>query len=212
MATEDEALLARGFTRYTSREYQKVDGVLSMEWVQGLLAQQDTSSVITAGAMVSKDSKLPADHMFTAFLKVGLINDMLCLYSSESQNFHTIVTLGSNVCGHPKIVHGGLTSAIIDETLGGLNYVLKREGVIGSGPSFTVHLEVDYKRPIPSESTVICTAGLTSIEGRKAWVHATVQDRPGGEVFATGKALFVIPKQDSALQQQNGLEESLGKK
>jgi len=39
-----------------------------------------------------------------------------------------------------------------------------------------------------------------------------VQDRPGGEVFATGKALFVIPKQDSALQQQNGLEESLGKK
>ncbi len=55
--------------------------------------------------------------------------------------------------------------------------MLKREGVIGSGPSFTVHLEVDYKRPIPSESTVICTAGLTSIEGRKAWVHATVQVR-----------------------------------
>lgn len=69
----------------------------------------------------------------------------------------------------------GLTSAIIDETLGGLNYVLKREGVIGSGPSFTVHLEVDYKKPVPSESTVICTAALTSIEGRKAWVAATVQ-------------------------------------
>lgn len=63
MATEDEALLARGFTRYTSREFQKVDGVLTLEWVQGLLAQQDTSSVITAGAMVSKDSKLPVDHM-----------------------------------------------------------------------------------------------------------------------------------------------------
>ena len=35
-----------------------------------------------------------------------------------------------------------MTAAIIDETLGGLNYVLKREGVVPHGPSFTVHLEV----------------------------------------------------------------------
>lgn len=44
---------------------------------------------------------------FTAFLKVGLVLDMICLFSAEKQNFHTIVTLGKNVCGHPKIVHGG---------------------------------------------------------------------------------------------------------
>lgn len=69
----------------------------------------------------------------------------------------------------------GLTSAIIDETLGGLNYIMKREGVIDSGPSFTVHLEVDYKKPIPSESTVICTAKVSSVEGRKCWVSALVQ-------------------------------------
>ena len=47
------------------------------------------------------------EMQFTAFLKVGLVNDMLCLYSSETQEFHTVVGLGSNVCGHPKIVHGG---------------------------------------------------------------------------------------------------------
>ncbi len=35
-----------------------------------------------------------------------------------------------------------MTAAIIDETLGGLNYVLKREGIVPHGPSFTVHLEV----------------------------------------------------------------------
>ena len=61
------------------------------------------------------------------------------------------------------------------ETLGGLNYVLKREGVIPSGPSFTVQLEVSYKKPVPAESTVICTASIESIEGRKAWAKATVQ-------------------------------------
>lgn len=35
-----------------------------------------------------------------------------------------------------------MTAAIIDETLGGINYVLKRYGVIPHGPSFTAHLEV----------------------------------------------------------------------
>lgn len=104
---------------------------------------------------------------------------MLCLYNSEQRQFHTLVTLGPNVCGHPRITHGGIqpiisvifsaamqavtrhldvatlvvhrrrfpscsgmTAAIIDETLGGLNYVLKREGIVPHGPSFTVHLEV----------------------------------------------------------------------
>ena len=38
-----------------------------------------------------------------------------------------------------------MTAAIIDETLGGLNYVLKREGVVPHGPSFTVHLEVGWR-------------------------------------------------------------------
>ena len=42
----------------------------------------------------------------------------------------------------------GMTAAIIDETLGGLNYVLKREGVVPHGPSFTVHLEVSSPFPM----------------------------------------------------------------
>lgn len=40
-----------------------------------------------------------------------------------------------------------MTAAIVDETLGGLNYVLKREGVVPHGPSFTVHLEVGLSFP-----------------------------------------------------------------
>jgi hypothetical protein len=40
-----------------------------------------------------------------------------------------------------------MTAAIIDETLGGINYVLKRYGIINHGPSFTVHLEVRSLAP-----------------------------------------------------------------
>lgn len=47
----------------------------------------------------------------------------------------------------------GLTAAVIDETLGGLIYMLKRDGSLPPGPAFTVHLEVDYK-------AVSCTSSL----------------------------------------------------
>ena len=57
---------------------------------------------------------------FSAFLKVGLLQDMLCTFNAEKREFSSIITLGKNVCGHPTIVHGGLTAAIVDETLGGL--------------------------------------------------------------------------------------------
>ncbi len=47
---------------------------------------------------------------------------------------------------------------------------------------------------MPASTSLICTASLQSLEGRKAWVLAEVLDRPGGTLYATGKALFVIPK------------------
>lgn len=43
------------------------------------------------------------------------------------------------------ILHGGMSAMIIDETLGALVYVLKRDGVIGAGPAFTAHLGASYQ-------------------------------------------------------------------
>ena len=36
-------------------------------------------------------------------------------------------SLGREVCGFPRIVHGGLTAAIIDESFGGLLFALKKQ-------------------------------------------------------------------------------------
>ena len=71
----------------------------------------------------------------------------------------------------------GFTAAIIDETFGGIVYILKREGVIASGPAYTVHLEVDYKSPVPASTVICCTTELIENEGRKTWVKATVEVR-----------------------------------
>ena len=48
---------------------------------------------------------------FSVFLKVGLLEDMLCLFDTEQHVFYTLVTLGERVCGHPRITHGGAPAA-----------------------------------------------------------------------------------------------------
>jgi hypothetical protein len=52
-----------------------------------------------------------------------------------------------DVCGFPQTVHGGLTAAIMDETLGGLGICMWQSGALGfRPPAYTARLEVNYKR------------------------------------------------------------------
>ena len=69
---------------------------------------------------------------------------------------------------------------------------------LASCPSAVHGPQVDYKRPMPASADVVCTARLESVEGRKIWTCAEVADRPGGTVYATGRALYVTPKQPQA--------------
>lgn len=48
-----------------------------------------------------------------------MVQDMVCVYNKHKREFHTIVRVGTDVCGYPRTVHGGLTAAIADETFGG---------------------------------------------------------------------------------------------
>ena len=59
--------------------------------------------------------------------------------SALAARFYAVVSLGRNICGHPRIVHGGLTAALIDETLGGLMFALRSAQDISlPGPMYTV--------------------------------------------------------------------------
>ena len=174
------------------------DILSSIEWLENFYGDgHDVHIVATSGAMSEPSQQTPIDpdHLFLSMLRQRLLEDILFLYNPQKQQFHTVVALGSDVAGHPRITHGGFTSALIDETTGGLVYEMKKAGLLGEGPAFTARLEVDFKKPLPVGTVVICTAKLMSIEGRKCWVEAEMLDEPGGMVYATGKALYVTPKQ-----------------
>ena len=161
---------------------------------------------------------------------------MLCLFDSKTRTFYTIAHLGNNVCGHPGVVHGGLTAALMDDTLGGLVYVLKHtqqaegngvdsEGdglpaptvppalTVPPGPAFTVQLDVSYRTPVPAGATVCVSAELTRVDGRKAWVAARLGScaaEGSGVIYATASALFVVPKAWRTGEEDGGVETEAG--
>lgn len=49
---------------------------------------------------------------------------------------------------------------------------------------------MDYKKPVPTPSTVLCRSWVERKEGRKVWGKGTVEDGMG-TVFALGEALFI---------------------
>mmetsp|Transcript_8513 Transcript_8513/g.25543 ORF Transcript_8513/g.25543 Transcript_8513/m.25543 type:complete len:229 (-) Transcript_8513:627-1313(-) len=168
--------------------------LMDLDWASELRSAPGMEPVMTAGALLSPDSSMPADHLFTALLHHKLLQDLTCLFDRPARQLHALVAFGSDVCGHGGLVHGGMSATVMDETFGALVYMLKRAGELGDGPAFTAHLEVDYKKPLPAPSSVVCTARVLSVEGRKIWLAAEVLDRPGGTLFAQGKALFLTMK------------------
>jgi hypothetical protein len=83
--------------------------------LQEMLAQPGAQTLLTCGAM----SKVPdagsvnaidADHLFLSLLKQDMVRDLLFLWNTQDQAFHTLISIGLDVCGHPSIVHGGFTS------------------------------------------------------------------------------------------------------
>jgi hypothetical protein len=83
---------------------------------------------------------------FTAFLKTGLVKDMLFLFNAKTLTAYLVIELGADVCGHAKVVHGGLLSSICDEAYGALVYSMKYNKLLGAEPAVTANLTVNFRK------------------------------------------------------------------
>lgn len=176
------------------------DGELTAlaEWVDEFASKPGIKRVGSPGQQLANNpvSKflLEKDHMFEEMMRVDMVRGIECFYDPKATEFHAAIKLGRNVCGYPSTVHGGLTAAIIDETLGGLMVSLWKTGAIGLMPAVTARLEVDYCKKVPQNASVLCSTRLESVEGRKLWMVAELKDKPNGTTYATARALFVTPR------------------
>eukprot|EP00884_Botryococcus_braunii_P003412 jgi/Botrbrau1/13071/Bobra.0187s0033.1 len=184
----------RSIPPYNSSGILRLGPPHAPQWVQDLAASEGVTEVLT-GNTLDVHAFIKHDHMFSALLRHDLVKDLVCYYDKGERQMKYVIQLGSDVCGYPRIVHGGLTAAIIDESFGFLFYSLREHKQLPFlGPAFTAHLEVNYKRKIQAGRLLLCTTEVESVEGRKLWMKATLRDGPHGKVFATARALFVVPK------------------
>jgi len=140
-----------------------------------------------------EDSIHGEDSMIAA-LHAGaepMLRGVHMFFENTTKKVHSAWVLGSNVCSHPGMGHGGILMTIMDETMGTLwDRTLKSE----LGPGFTVNMQMDFRKPTIAGTTVYVLAELEHVEGRKAKIKGRMMDRPGGTVLLEASALFVVPK------------------
>ncbi|CAI7646705.1 unnamed protein product [Penicillium manginii] len=110
----------------------------------------------------------------------------------------SLMYLGSDVCGHQGIVHGGLLATLLDEGFARCCFPAMPNKV-----GVTASLNIDYRAPALANNYFALRAETVRQEGRKAWVEGRIETLPedGSEpiVLVEAKALFIEPKQAAAM-------------
>lgn len=165
----------------------------SIPWCQALINTPhfeviDAERIPSAARGVSSTS-LFGDTWYTD----ATIPFLLVLYRPPSTTHKTfgemrgLYALGEGLNEHAKTLHGGVIAAILDRAMGKL---ARHERF----PTYTVHLNISYKKPITTPGTIMARSGITKVEGRKVWAYAQIEDGTG-EVNATAEGLLLKPLQ-----------------
>lgn len=106
----------------------------------------------------------------------------------------TMISLSApGVDGHPGLIHGGVTCALLDETMG-LLIMLHDNNLRGPGPRdalFTANLNVSYRAPIHTPGDYLVKMWLVKRQGRKWFSKGQITDKDG-KVYAEGDGLWVV--------------------
>jgi uncharacterized protein (TIGR00369 family) len=96
----------------------------------------------------------------------------------------TRVTLGNEWCGYRGIVHGGVLSALLDETMGWAPSYLKRRMAV------TAEMTIRFVKPVPTGVPLVVTGRFTE-DRRLYWKCMGDIRGEDGTLYVTGSAKFV---------------------
>ncbi|KAH0843973.1 hypothetical protein AYO21_11937 [Fonsecaea monophora] len=112
-----------------------------------------------------------------------------CEEKGQTGEMRGFFTVGTGLNQHPNIFHGGATATILDSAVG----ALVRTELPNTIPSYTVVLNVTYKKALRPPMTIMTRSWVTKVEGRKTWAHAQVEGGTG-EIYATAEVMMVSAK------------------
>lgn len=124
----------------------------------------------------------------------GIENDvslkMAWYEDHEEQKVRATVTVPEHFNGYPGVVHGGIVSAILDETSG-------RAVMLKSGKDtlmVALKLEVTFRHPTPTKTPLTVTGWVISQRTTRAKVAGEIR-LPDGTLTAECTAVMVRPPQ-----------------
>ncbi|KAJ2158295.1 hypothetical protein GGF46_003874 [Coemansia sp. RSA 552] len=82
--------------------------------------------------------------------------------------------------------HPGVPASLLDN-------VTARIGVANAAgkPLFTANFQLDYTRPVPTDSFVVMDAWITKIEGRKTFITSSIADAVSNRLLVSARSLFI---------------------
>lgn len=109
----------------------------------------------------------------------------LRVVAGEGMTMQSTLEVGDFHQGAPGLAHGGIIATAMDEAMGALNRLLLV-------PVVTVHLEVDYVRPVPVGSTLRIETAIVGQVGRKVYTSARAWlEGSEGSAAVEAAALFL---------------------
>jgi|SRR5579859_4698497 len=86
--------------------------------------------------------------------------------------------------GYDGTLHGGVITALLDETMG---WAIFHQGIW----AVTAKLDVTFKRPVPVGEELVVTGELVRERGRTVETRGIVARASGGEILAEATGIFV---------------------
>jgi len=109
-----------------------------------------------------------------------------------------IFYVGSNLSGHPGIIHGGFLATMLDEGLARCAFAAMPNKV-----GVTAQLNISYRKPTMAGQFLVLIAKTTKVEGRKGWAEGWIEPLEGLDLqgeeriksrLVEANALFIEPK------------------
>lgn len=128
------------------------------------------------------------DHAIHGTLNgTNMIEDYKIYHRIGHEEILCLIKFGGGLNGHPGVIHGGITSLVIDNSFGWLFIALK------TLPGFTANLNINFRKPVYANTQVALRITLQERTGRKVYMNAVMYDE-NSEVLADATTLFIMPK------------------
>mmetsp|Transcript_18816 Transcript_18816/g.32972 ORF Transcript_18816/g.32972 Transcript_18816/m.32972 type:complete len:177 (+) Transcript_18816:1-531(+) len=106
-----------------------------------------------------------------------------------------VIKVGNELNGHPGLIHGGFSAAIIDDFTGLATWIEKdAQDLSKTAKIFTAHLDLSYRRPLQCSAEYLVEVCVDRVERqKKVFLNAAIYDNTD-HACVKARALYIIKK------------------